>query len=440
VSVRCALLVAPLLLSALACGPAVPRHLILISLDTVGARHLGAYGHERPTSPHLDAFAEQGVLFEHAIAAAPWTLPSHASLLTGAYPALHGARTVEHTLSAGVPSLAGLLGDHGFTSAAFVNTIFMSGTFGLSRGFDLYEFVPPDESARGAASKVSERALSWLDEQRGGRIFLFVHFFDAHSDYRSLPRFERLLDARRGRVDGTTEQLLEVIRGELELRPEDIEALSRLHDAGIRQLDAELAHFFEQLDARGWLDQSLIVVTSDHGEEFMEHGRVLHTRSHYDELMHVPLILRGPALPRGRRIATPVSLVDVAPTAASLLGVAFPSDGDGVDLRPLWESPGAPWPRRLIHSEGGPSHKRDSLRSVRDERHKLWVDLETGHRELYDWREDPGEQHDLAAERADIAERLYQAVVARDASRRDTPATRTLSPETEEQLRQLGYH
>ena len=417
-----------------------PRHLILVSLDTVGAKHLGAYGHGRPTSPNLDAFAAEGVLFENAIAPAPWTLPSHASLLTGLYPGRHGAVTAESSMPADVPTLAGLLSAHGFASAAFVNAIFMAESFGFSQGFDTYELLPEDQSARGAASKISNRALAWLEEQRERRIFLFVHYFDAHSDYRSLPRFERMLDARRNRVDGTTEQLLEVIRGELELRPDDIEALEHLYDAGIRQLDHDLGRFFAELAARGWLEDSLVVVTSDHGEEFMEHGRVLHTRSHYDELLRVPLLFHAPTLPRGVRIAAPVSLVDVAPTVSGLLGVPFPAGSDGRDLRPLWESPESPRSDRLIFTEGGPSHKHDSYRSARDRRHKLWIDLKTGQRELYDWREDPGEKRDILSERPEVAERLGAAIEARSARQRGTPASLELSPETEERLRRLGYH
>jgi arylsulfatase A-like enzyme len=432
-----------LLFIALACTrdeESTPRNLILISLDTVGAKHLGAYGHDRPTSPNLDAFAADGILFENAIAPAPWTLPSHASLFTGLYPNLHGARILESSLADDVPTLAGVLSDHGFASAAFVNGIFMAEIFGLARGFDTYEFIPEDHSARGAASRISDRALAWLEEQRGRRAFLFVHYFDVHSDYRSQARFERLFDARRDLVNGTTDQLLEVIRGEIALGPNEVEALERLYDAGIRQLDDDLGQLFAQLASRGWLEDSLIIVTSDHGEEFMEHGRVLHTRSHYDELLRVPLIFRGPSLPGGLRVATPVSLVDVAPTVSGLLGVPFPAGGDGRDLRPLWESPGSPPAERLIFSEGGPSHKVDAYRSVRDERHKLWIDLETGRQELYDWLEDPGEVRNLLSERPDVAVRLGAAIEARAEQRRDNPHTPQLPPETEEQLRQLGYH
>jgi arylsulfatase A-like enzyme len=224
----------------------------------------------------------------------------------------------------------------------------------------------------------------------------------------------------------------------------EAERLSRLYDAGIRQLDDELGRFFAWLAEQGRLEDTLVVLTSDHGEEFFDHGPdqpgrttgVSHGHSLYQELVRVPLIMRGPSVPPGIRVGAPVSLVDVIATVLGALGLRPPSGLDGVDLRPLFEN-GATSERPLFFETSG-SQRESDLRGVRRGRHKLVVDRQTGRRELYDLEKDPGESMDLFAEEPEIVERLAEDLRRIEAERRE-PEVRRLSDEEKKRLRALGY-
>ena len=417
----------------------VPRNLILVSLDTVGAKHLSSYGHTRPTSPSLDAFAAEGVRFTNVIAPAPWTLPSHASMLTGLYPGQHGVQTLQHKLGEDIPSLGSILGSEGFHTVAVVNCLFLAKSFGLAHGFSKYELIPADESSAGAAGRVTDRAIELLEGQGERRAFLFLHYFDVHSDYRSEAPYEEMFEVDGSSVSRETFALARVVRGEVVLSPTEVDQLERLYDAGIRQLDDELARLFARLEAGGWLNDSLVVITADHGEEFMEHGLILHGATHYREMLRVPLILRGPSLPKGVTVETPVSLVDIVPTVLSLLELPPAVETAGVDLRRLWEAPDEPMAKRWIFAEGGPGFKVSTLRSVQDDRYKLIVDMATDRRELYDFINDPGETRNLAAERPALQRELYEALDPILGSDREVRPAPRLTPEEEAQLRGLGY-
>jgi arylsulfatase A-like enzyme len=420
-------------------GEKHPRSVILISIDTLRADHLGCYGHPLPTSPNLDAFAAQGTVFDDAFAPSPWTLPSHVSLLTGLYPTRHGVRTTNRRLADAIPSLATLLAQQGFETGAIVNGVIMRRQFGLAQGFADYQMVPSNQSRAGAASRVTDAALRWLGDHRGRRVFLFLHYYDVHSDYRSLARYERIFAPGPSRFDGSTAQLIDVRNGRIRIDEAGAAYVARLYDAGIRQLDQELGRLFSRLRESGWLDDSAIVVTSDHGEEFLEHGSVLHGQSHYQELLRVPLILRGPTILAGLRVRAPVSLVDVVPTLLALLGVAPHPGLDGVDLQAFWKAPGAPPDERWLFAAGGPGRSVDAIRSVRDGRHKLVLYQLSGRRELYDLVADPGEQENLVGMRREVESRLSRELSRVIALERDAPDAPAIPGELRQRLEQLGY-
>jgi arylsulfatase A-like enzyme len=422
-------------------GAAHPRNVILISIDTLRADHLGCYGHTLPTSPNLDAFAAEGIVFEDAVATSPWTLPSHLSLLTGLYPARHGVRTADRTLSDAIPTLATLLAQRGFETAAVVSGLLLGPRWGVSQGFADFEMVDaPDRSRSGAASRITDSAIRWLDDHRGGPVFLFLHYFDVHSDYLSLPRYERIFAPPRSRFSGITMELIGVNLGRIPIKKSDAVSLALRYDAGIRQLDDDLARLFAHLRRDGWLDDTAVLVTSDHGEEFLEHGGVLHTRTHYQEILQIPMILRGPTIPAGVRIHRPVSLVDIVPTLLGLLRLAPPPSLDGVDLRPLWEAPDDPPDERWLFAEAGPRWSRDEIRSVRRERYKLILNRESQERQLYDLVEDPRERENLLQRRPEVASRLAAALTRFMASDREAPQAPEMPSEVQEHLKQLGYY
>jgi arylsulfatase A-like enzyme len=434
-------------LAILACGgtsdPAGRPNLLLVCIDTLRADMIGAYGYPRPTTPTLDRLAAQGVLFEDALATSPWTLPSGASLLTGLYPHRHGMKSAERSLARDVATWAALLQRRGYATAAVVNAHWMSARYGFDRGFDSFRFVRPAQH-RDRPGAVVDEALAWLDAYGAGPFFLFVHDYHVHSDYDPLPEYAAIF-ARpyRGVVDGTTEQLKAVRAGQLALDERDVEHLVDLYVAGIRHVDGELSRLLERLERDGRLEDTLVIVTADHGEEFLEHGGVLHGRTQYQEVLRVPLILRGPGVPVGRRVAEPVSLVDVLPTALALLGEPAPDGIDGVDLAPLWRDAGTDAERlrdRLLFGEADHNNESpDATRAVRRGRFKLIADRPSGRAVLFDLEADPGETRDVSERHPEIAGALRTALEASGGESAQGPELTGLSPEEEQRLRALGY-
>jgi len=466
-------------------APRVDR-VILISIDTLRADHLGVYGHARFTSPVLDALASQGAVFEDASSAAPWTLPSHASMLTGLYPLRHHVVTSQTALPDSVPTLASMFERAGFFTAAVVNSTWLKQTtFHLTRDFDAFLAVDDaDYGRRTPSTWVTDQAIEWMQDHLDERLFLFVHYYDVHADYASLPAYEKLfVTPYEGPADGTGWQLqvenfddrhvayciaehdptvcafgssekprvIDEKMHKVGFDRDDIRHLEELYDAGIRQLDSELGRLFGFIDQEGLRDGTLVIVTADHGEEFLDHGRVEHFLTTYQEMLHVPLIVRGPGVPAGVRIDAPVSLVDVAPTALSVAGVPVPAGLDGVDLSPLLHgADAAAFEERPIWGEaaGGEGYgpPLDSIyplyRSVRQGRFKLIHDALTGRSELYDLDADPHEQHDIRARAPQVAERLEALLAARHADARapgDDGDAVKLDPDELDRLRALGY-
>ena len=417
-----------------------PTNLILISIDTLRPDHLGCYGYDRPTSPTLDKLATEGVLFQNVSSPSPWTLPAHASLLTGRYPSRHGLKSHMQRLPDRVVTLAEILGRHGFQTAAVVNSHNLSERYGLHRGFEHFVYVK-EEVWHTLPSAVEAEAVKWLSEQPGEPFFLFLHYYDVHSDYRSLPPYEKVfVRPSKSKADGTTEQLLRFRRGLLSLNHDDAEHLIDRYDAGIRQMDDGIARLLLHLEQTGLLESTLIVVTSDHGEEFLEHDGVLHGRTQFEEVLQVPLILRGPGLPRGLRVEQVASLVDVFPTLIGFLGVPWSEPVDGVDLRPSWQQVESDADPRFLFAEADHNNvEHDIKRAVRYDRFKLHFDIHTNHQALYDLQHDPGEMTDIAAQETSLTQllrsRLDQFMSVEETAEPIGP----MSADEIEKLRSLGY-
>jgi arylsulfatase A-like enzyme len=422
------------------------RNVILISIDTLRADMLGCYGYGRPSSPHLDAFAREGTLFETALTTAPWTLPAHGSLLTGLYPNRHGLRSLTRALRDETITWAERLAEAGFVTAAFVNSLYLTDRHGLHRGFDLLSYAVEVE-LRMHASEVEGLALEWLSHAPRQPFFLFLHFYDVHADYGAEPRYVELFSRPyAGPLDGSARQLREVRAGRARIGAEGARHLIDLYVAGIRQMDDGLGRLFDAIDRAGLRDDTLVVVTSDHGEEFLEHGGVLHGGTQFDEVLRIPLILRGPGVPAGTRLAEPVSVVDVLPTVLAQLGLPPAPDLDGRDLSPLWsDTPPAALRDRPIFSEAdlvddpnGMKHS-DQWEAVRKGHFKLIRDRRSGSARLYDVGTDPGESRNRSARHRATRRRLEGHLQRhRDAQ---IPGTEIPppGPEVIERLRALGY-
>ncbi len=380
------------------CGGEARRHdrphLLLISVDTLRSDHLGCYGYERDTSPRLDALAARGTVFADVVSTSSWTLPSHASMLTGLYPAFHGLQDDGVTLAEDVPTLAERLRDAGYATVATVAHVYVSSQFGLERGFDRFA----DELIRGGtrnpvASEVVDRFLEQLDELGDDRpVFGFVHFFDPHWDYTAPGAFRHAFTDPdyAGSVDGTYRSLLEFVSGRRAPTDADRRQMVGYYDGEIAYWDDQLGRLLDALDERGMLANTVVAVTSDHGEEFLDHGELGHGRTLFVEQLGVPLVVAGhPALDGGGRRAGLVSPLDVAPTFLELAGAPT----DGLHGRSLLAPPD---PDRAVVAES--IRLGNPLRALRRGDHKVVRRPDEGDVTYFDVARDPREQAPLDAD------------------------------------------
>jgi arylsulfatase A-like enzyme len=460
---------------------------VLVSIDTLRADHLGAYGYSRDTSPHLDAVAEEGTLFETVYAPANWTLTSHASLLTGLDPLTHGVLTPNGRLSETLDTVSERLEAQSYRTAAWVGMgpfSYVGAERRLDQGFALYEHAPHARSGfagllphaldrvyrRMLLGKVDEArhqvdaVLRWLAYSRQEPFFAFLHFYDVHGKAHRLPydapapfRYRFCPDAA-GRLDGCApggpcaiELLAEVARGRAPRpSPAETEIIECLYDGAIAYLDAELGRFFAALERLGLDERTVVVVTSDHGEAFFEHGMPLHGTL-YEETVRIPLIVRGPGVTRGERVEAVTRAIDVAATLLELAGAAAEGT-QGVSLVPALRgrfiSPTLP-----ALTVGSRKDRTLSLRRGRFKyvRHLDGRGEEPPREELYDLTADPDETKNLAADprRAALLARLRAELEsirrqARAAQRRlgnrvGDDGTLDVPEDERRRLRALGY-
>ena len=415
--------------------PRPARRIVLVSIDTLRADHLGTYGYPRATSPKLDAFAAEGAVFEDAATPAPWTLPAHGALLTGLYPEHNGLTALGTLLPESVATLASELGSHGFVTAAAVNTTYLAES-GLERAFQEFLYVPEAPAQREPTRAVTDRALEWIARYADQPFFLLVHYYDVHSDYRSLPQYEaEFVRPYDGRIDGSSAQLIAFRAGTLTIDDADTGHLVDLYDAGIRQMDDELARLLAALPPR---DDTLVVVVADHGDEFRDHGGVLHGRTQFQEIVHVPFVMRGWQVPRGVRIATPVSLIDVLPTILAAAGVPASGTVDGADLAPLLRGQTIP-DRYLAFGADHNYTPPNTAFAVRHGAFKLHFDRASGKTALYDLSADPGEHTNVADRHPEVVADLRAHLRLPGVGPTPQGTASTFTPEQLERLRSLGY-
>jgi len=388
-------------------------NLILVSLDTLRADHLSAYGDDRDTSPSFDRFAKQSTLFANALSQAPKTAPSHMTLMTGLYPEAHrvenrfaGTEEWSGRLSPDLPTLAEILKASGYRTLARTGGGNVQGDLGFDRGFDSYEspLLDAEQLLRSALADVE--ALAGRPEP----FFVFFHTYALHSPYLPPPAYrDRYADpAYRGAISSDPEALTGGSRDYTDLHrqfwkrverasPADRHRLVDLYDASIRYVDDQLGRFLDGVERTGAAGRTIVVILSDHGEEFGEHGGFEHDVL-WQELLHVPLLIHVPKELRPgwthRRIPESVGLVDVLPTLLDLLSIPIPDHVQGRSLVPLVETgtPTRPWNFAQYRRGGEVALLADGWKLLRD--------AEGDH--VYDVSADPRERVDTAAAREDV--------------------------------------
>jgi arylsulfatase A-like enzyme len=459
-----------------------PPHVILISADTLRADRLGVYGYTaRPTSPRIDALAEEALVFEVHVAAAPWTTPSHMSLLTGLTPTRHGVTGSDRGLRAAlqgerpierlpeaITTLAEALVSQGYTTSAFTGGATLDPRIGFDQGFGEYD-TSTIKLDRGRI----DRVLDWIDDHDEGPLFVFWHTFEVHAPYLAPDFLGDVLPPERARALGERLQSLPERNGWKQVRSAKRvmrehnaytpEVTRALYDGGVRSFDRWLGELLDGLRERGLYDRTLLVLTSDHGEQLGEEGRPapfgdgfynVHGHTLFEELIRIPLIVRLPGPPGGRRVAPVTASIDVMPTILDLVGVAAPPEVQGRSLRPLWESP-AEWTPKAALSES--LSEGEEMKGLRDDRfkHVIHIDADTvvakgrssmppePSAALFDLLRDPGERRDLLKEPAEEATGQRAAAMSQELRRRLSVVGRAeeglLSPEAREALGALGY-
>ncbi len=438
------------------------KHVFLVTVDTLRADVLSCYSKDGPPTPRLDAFAANAVLFESARSSAPWTMPSMASVLTGASPQVHLVAHPTSRLPPNLPTLAERFEREGYRTASIGNNVVLLEPSGMQRGFDESIFFPRDEprtpigtrlvhalgrssALDGDARDLVDLSRDWIERHKRESFFLWLHILDPHLAYEPphefapkgepppgmSTRFARGEDIRTGRYAPTMEERAWI---------------RQLYDGEVRSIDANLGRFFEYLKSSELFDESVIVFSSDHGEEFWEHGRFEHGQAFYDELLHVPLIVKPSNWNKGLRIADEVSNASIAPTILTLS--KLPCDPDQFSRAPLLVADKNSWkfsggqlaiatdplffgPRTAI-VEGGFKYVRDQI---------------TGEEELYDLALDPQELHSIAATkpervaamRAALDEETKRSEALREHWKIREGSTVELDAATNDRLRQLGY-
>ena len=398
-------------------------NLLVVTLDTTRADHLGAYGRPDAGTPTFDALAQDGVLFEHATTAAPLTLPAHSTIFTGRFPPEHGVRdNGGYFLNASETTLAETLKARGYATGGFIAAYVLDSKWGINQGFDTYfddfDLSKYKSFSMGAiqrpANEVVDHALPWLEQHRGSPFFAWVHLYDAHTPYDPPSPFR-------------------------ERYPHDP------YQGEISFADSQVGRLVQFLKDRALLDRTVVVVIGDHGESLGDHGETGHGFFIYESTTHVPMLIRTPysAMQR-RRVADPVRSVDVMPTVLDLLGVATPAGTtiDGKSLTPLMTGGSQDMGLEAYAEAVYPLHHFgwSDLRALRQGRYKL---IAAPRPELYDLQDDPREERNIYQERKPLGDRMINRLTQMEegfkTSAQHSSQATEVDPDAKARLAALGY-
>ncbi len=402
-------------------------NVILISLDTLRADHIGAYGYGKNTSPNIDKFAEKAILFENSFCNSTWTLPSHMSLMTSLYPSTHRVLDKKKKLSGSMKTIAEVLKENGYLTAAFTAGFYVSKVFGFNRGFDLYKEdynAKRENAGQGWRLKhVIKDAFSWLEEHSKEKFFLFIQCYDNHEPFIAhtyLKEFEESCDNRLNFLnshsdfikhkDYTKYKAILNIKGYfninifyrdiinknlIHLTEADKNHMIALYDNEIKFVDHYFSKLIAGLERLKLMEKTILILWSDHGEELLERGKIQHGGSFYEELLRVPLVIYIPGYPGSGRNKALAQSIDIAPTILDTLDIKPENNFRGIPLLSA-DSPGNPF---VIGQSTG-------VNSIRTGKYKLLYAKRKRKVKLYDLEKDPGERKNVAEFHPGIVKKL----------------------------------
>ena len=442
--------------------PAGPN-VVLISIDSLRPAHLGTYGYERSTSPNIDRLANDGVVFENHISSTSWTLPAHAAIFSSLPDSVHGCTDTDRILADEVTTLAEVFAAAGYHTAGFFAGPYLHPAFGLGQGFEHYENctsyaralddTPPERwaadmdvmhrSHRDITNPTVYKAFTqWLHQPRPGRFFVFVHLWDVHYDFIPPAPYDTMFDPE---YDGpvTGENFLFDPAINAGMPPRDLEHLVALYDGEIAWTDEYVGRLVANLEAAGVLEETVIVITSDHGTAFFEHGLKGHRNSLFDELIRVPLVIRYPAkIAPGARVRAQTRAIDIGPTLLELAGLPAPDRVMGESLMGLAGAHELDFDNTAVSELFSVGQR---VRTVRTLQWKFYDVMVSDSRYWTNLLTDPAE-HMLQPMAPGISEKLearYREIAADLSRRRQAShpyqAPPTIPPEIRRQLEALGY-
>ncbi len=424
-------------------------NIVIIAADSLNADHLSCYGYHRQTSPAIDKFATQGIRFANACSQTSWTLSSVASLFTSLEQERHGVLRIDEILGRQPSTIAELFLEKGYRTAGLVQNSTIWSHTGLDRGFETYERFT--WKLKGTTSMM-RRAEEVLLEKTGKPMFVYIHLMPPHQPYEPPHEYRHRYDPDyRGDVNGSIASCARVNRSNKTASHPDVKHLAALYDGHIAWVDKKIGYLLDTVMVNRPFDRFLFLITSDHGEAFMQHGAQGHNTHVYEEMIRVPLIFLSPGghLGQSRTIEEPVSLIDLFPTLVELCGLSRPSQKvNGLSLAGLLSDDARSLDRALFFTSRYSSKETPSIpqMAVRSGRYKLVLpEYQSGAAALYDLSVDPEEARDIRMEHADLADRMentlrsWYAQARAEQKKQGTARSTPLSEEVLQQLEALGY-
>ena len=397
----------------------IAPNVVLITIDTLRADHLGCFGYQQIKTPNIDGLAADGTLFTRAFTTVPVTLPSHATMLTGTYPMLSGMHDFSgNKLSLQQPTLATVLKQSGYATGAVVAAAVLDSRFGLNQGFDFYydhfDFNRLDEAnldeTERPGNQVADQALDWLAKNSQKKFFFWMHLYDPHFPYRPP-------------------------------EPYATEYASHLYDGEIAFADEQVGRLLRFLKDKGLYQNTIIVLSGDHGESLGEHGEKTHGFFIYNATMHVPLIIHLPGKTAASKVATPVSLVDLMPTVLAAVGANAPAQVQGRSLLPLVHDESSERERN-VYGETFLPRLHFNWSELRGAENTKYHFIDAPRPELYDLAKDPGELHNLFADKKAVADEMraqLKGLIRENSAGKELADKTGLDPALMERLKAMGY-
>ncbi len=412
-----------------------PSNVIFIVIDTLRADHLGCYGYAGNTSPHIDALSRESVVFKNAVAQAPWTPPSIASMLTGLYPAELGYKDRPVVMEDSIVTLPEIFKANDYTTMGIISHVLVARRLGFAQGFDTYDQENAEGHGHISSPSVIQKAVAFIENNRKDKFFLFLHLFDPHYDYILHDEYNFFPD-----YDGTLrsgESIHSLREKAPDMSDSDIEYIKALYDSEIRFTDEYIGHLLDTLKKLDLYRSTMVILTADHGEEFKDRDAWIgHTKRLYQESIHVPLIIKLPGRNKKRVIEDYTGLIDVMPSILRYLDFPFPDtyplSGSAVDLT------GRNKNESIVFSE---TRRGNFLRAVVWRGWKLINDQAGRKLELFNLSRDPLEKANVVDKNPELAQTLLDAL--KDWGENNRKNANSQSPDfSEEQLQKLkslGY-